>query len=280
MSILRLNLLLTLSKPAFLAGALVLLLAVAVQAQFGGNGYGGGGYGGREPDDDVPWWQQQQQPQPQSQPQPRPTQQQGGGQWPYVNQGPYNQPSPWGGQGGYPWNSNGPRPTVTITRSQPASRPTVTYQATPPPYGQPPGGEPGPTRTWTQPSAWGPPRNPFGPTSTPTGPQTIPTTTTEAPRPNVPFLTVCGGTRYVEDDVSNALIAGCFYKNKTSTVNKSEYPKQFDNSNGRFNFGDVAGPYWEFPLISSAAYIGGEFDAFRSIYSKSCILTTTRKSWS
>jgi hypothetical protein len=148
----------------------------------------------------------------------------------------------------------------------------VTYQPTPPPYnpggqygggqyggGQYGGGdEPGPTRTWTQPSAWGPPRSPFGPTSTPTGPQTIPTTTTEFPRPNVPFLTVCGMTKYVEDDVSNALITGCYYKNKTQTVNKSEYPKPFDNSRGRFNFGDVLGPFWEFPLISSAAYIGGE----------------------
>lgn len=60
----------------------------------------------------------------------------------------------------------------------------------------------------------------------------------------------------MEEDVSNALIAGCYYKNKTMTVNKSEYPKAFTNTN--FNFGDVKGPYWEFPLINSAAYIGGE----------------------
>jgi hypothetical protein len=69
-------------------------------------------------------------------------------------------------------------------------------------------------------------------------------------------LTVCGEIRYVEDDVSNALIAGCFFKNKTMTVNKSEYPKSFVNNFG-FNFGDVKGPFWEFPLINSAAYIGG-----------------------
>jgi hypothetical protein len=78
------------------------------------------------------------------------------------------------------------------------------------------------------------------------------------PRPNVPFLTDCAGTKYVEDDVSNAIIAGCFYKNKTKTVNKSEYPKAFDNRQYNFNFGDVLGPYWEFPLINSAAYIGGK----------------------
>ena len=61
----------------------------------------------------------------------------------------------------------------------------------------------------------------------------------------------------MEDDVSNALIAGCYYKNKTQTVNKSEYPKAFQNTYN-FNFGDVQGPFWEFPLISSAAYIGGK----------------------
>jgi hypothetical protein len=73
----------------------------------------------------------------------------------------------------------------------------------------------------------------------------------------VPFLTTCGYTKYVEYDVSNALISGCYYKNKTKTVNKSEFPRPFENTYN-FNFGDVLGPYWEFPLISSAGYIGGK----------------------
>lgn len=88
----------------------------------------------------------------------------------------------------------------------------------------------------------------------------------------MPFLTVCGGMKYVEDDVSNALITGCYYKNKTQTVNKSEYPKPFDNSRGRFNFGDVLGPFWEFPLISSAAYIGGNPGPDRVIFNQACFL--------
>jgi hypothetical protein len=70
----------------------------------------------------------------------------------------------------------------------------------------------------------------------------------------VPFLTACGATSYVEEDVSNALVAGCWYKNKTQT--KGGYPRVFENAE-RINFGDVAAPLYEFPLISSAAYVGG-----------------------
>jgi hypothetical protein len=139
--------------------------------------------------------------------------------------------------------------TVTLTRSPGG-------EAAPPdqtPWGG--GGAPVQPHTWLQPSAWGPPRSPFGPPATPTGPQTIPTTTTERPRDPVPFLTTCGTTNYVEDDVSNALVAGCWYKNKTQT--KNGYPKLFANVE-QINFGDVVAPLYEFPLISSAAYVGGE----------------------
>jgi hypothetical protein len=73
----------------------------------------------------------------------------------------------------------------------------------------------------------------------------------------VPFITVCGPTRYVEDDVSNALISGCYYKNKTTTVSKTEFPRRFQDN--RFNFEPVKGPFWEFPLISSAGFVGGKF---------------------
>jgi hypothetical protein len=114
------------------------------------------------------------------------------------------------------------------------------------------------TPHWTAPTAWGPNRTkPFG--QTPTGPQTIPTTTTAPPKEPVPFMTNCGRARYVEDDVSNALIAGCYYKNKTRTVNKSEYPRPFQNLYN-FNFEPVTGPFFEFPLIASAPYVGGKFE--------------------
>jgi hypothetical protein len=139
--------------------------------------------------------------------------------------------------------------TITITRSAPAAGGQNPWA---PGASTKPAGEP----SWTQPSAWGPPRQPFGPTATATGPQTIPTTTTDPPREPVPFLTQCGTTQYVEDDVSNALVAGCWYKNKTQT--KSGYPKVFANDE-KIGFGDVVAPWYEFPLISSAAYVGGEF---------------------
>jgi hypothetical protein len=118
------------------------------------------------------------------------------------------------------------------------------------------------TPRWTAPTAWGPNKTkPFGQTET--GPQTIPTTTTAAPREPVPFMTTCGRNRYVEDDVSNALIAGCYYKNKTKTVSKSEYPRLFEN-NYRINFDPVQGPFFEFPLIQSAPYVGGKLDTVQN----------------
>jgi hypothetical protein len=158
-----------------------------------------------------------------------------------------------------------PTVTVTITRPSPAAGNVGGGDQTPwapgasttkPAATAPAAGGGGGESAWSQPSAWGPPRQPFGPTSTATGPQTIPTTTTEAPREPVPFMTLCGPAQYVEDDVSNALVAGCWYKNKTQT--KGGYPKVFANAE-KINFGDVVAPWYEFPLISSAAYVGGEF---------------------
>jgi len=56
------------------------------------------------------------------------------------------------------------------------------------------------------------------------------------------------------------------------TVNRSEWPKTFDNAGNKFNFGDVKGPFWEFPLISSAAYIGGNPGPDRVIFNTACFL--------
>jgi hypothetical protein len=186
--------------------------------------------------------------------------------------------SPWGPAVPYPQPNNpwyGPQPTPG-TRPPPQTYSTATitrtstwFQLTPTPsaYSPPPASS---TRTWTAPSAWGPPRNPFGPqTATPLGPQTIATTTTELPKAPVPFVTVCGGTRYVEDDVSNALITGCYYKNKTTTVNKSGFPKAYTNPQN-FNFGDIQGGLWEFPLISSAGYVGGKSFSLRECRGAVC----------
>jgi len=122
--------------------------------------------------------------------------------------------------------------------------------------------------SWTQPLSWGPTTTPYGP-ATPTGPQTIPTTTTQAPEEPVPYLTHCGPMSYVEDDVRNALTVGCQMMKKSNQ--KGGYPKDFQND-GSFNFGDVLGPYWEFPVIPFANYIGGNPGPDRVIFNAGCHL--------
>jgi hypothetical protein len=66
----------------------------------------------------------------------------------------------------------------------------------------------------------------------------------------------CGKTRFNEYDVSNALNTGCYYWKKNQKIAGTEFPKLFPNT-GRFDFGDIKGPFYEFPLIDSAAYVSG-----------------------
>jgi len=262
-------------KTHILAVIAAILLGSIVQAQWNGLG----GRGGDDDDEALPAWMSrgqptptQNQPRPQQQPQPQSSWVWGGiggnnGGSPWFGDGNANGGAPW--QGGVPWGqptSTQSMVTVTMTRTAPWGG------VTPPPQTQTQQPPRTTTRTWTAPSAWGPPRSPFGPsTSTPTGPQTIPTTTTEMPKEPVPFVTICGYTRYVEDDVSNAIISGCYYKNKTTTVNKSGWPKLFPNDQ-KFNFGDIKAPYWEYPLINSAAYVGGDPGPDRVIFNTACNL--------
>jgi len=73
----------------------------------------------------------------------------------------------------------------------------------------------------------------------------------------VPFLTICGPTRYTDYDVHNALGNGCLYVGKVvknGTVFKSGFPKKFANTQG-INFDNVKGPLWEYPLIMDAGYV-------------------------
>ncbi|KAF2432450.1 Ribonuclease/ribotoxin [Tothia fuscella] len=174
-------------------------------------------------------------------------------------------PRPYSGNG----NGNGnPRPTA-------ASRPS--------PKDDPDDDEP---PRWTAPPAWGPSRTPFGPKpQTPTltssrrkttkdpNPATIsynsdqiPTTTADPIKEPVPFVARCGKKRYDEYAISNALTAGCFYWKKGTTSGGSVFPKKFDNAQ-RFDFGDIKGTLFEFPLIEDAAYISGEPGPDRVIFS-------------
>ncbi|KAF2666975.1 Ribonuclease/ribotoxin [Microthyrium microscopicum] len=231
----------------------LLLLSVSVHAQ----GWGGWGRGGD--DDDDSRGRPTAPPAP-----PAQTTRPWGRPWGPAPSAPAQPPQQPPGPTWQPW---GARPTNGAPAGPPPRQPTTTPRPNP----AAPQETRSSTRTWTQPSAWGPPRSPFGPNPTPTGPQTIPTTTTDAPKEPVPFLTTCGRKKYIEYDVSNAIIGGCFYKNKTQTVNKSEFPKAFPNQQG-FNFGDVKGPYWEFPLIDSGGYIGGPPGPDRIVFNEACHL--------
>lgn len=148
-----------------------------------------------------------------------------------AQQPPWNRPN-YGGQNPRPQPPRQPAViTITITKATRGSEApaSTVYQPQP---------STSLTRqgTWSQPSSWGLPRDPLSPTPVAIDPLTIVTTTTDLPHLVVPFLTNCGGIKYVEDDVYNALLFGCLYKNKTQTVYESEYPKSFPNTQ-RFNFG-------------------------------------------
>jgi len=189
---------------------------------------------------------------------PKPPWQTGG--WPF---GPGNGGSggpPWLNGGG-PWGSGNPKAPwggqTTVTQ-QPSPWPTQTRRTTTVvgPIPSPWTGS-STTRQGPPPTTWGPTVT-FGPSGgTPTAPQTIPTTTTEAPKPRVPFLTICGPTRYSEYDVHNAILVGCGWVTKivnNGTVYKSGFPKQFVNHQG-ISFDNMRGPFWEYPLILDGAYI-------------------------
>lgn len=52
---------------------------------------------------------------------------------------------------------------------------------------------------------------------------------------------------------------GCYWWKKNAKISGTEFPKQFSNDRGRFDFGTIKGPFFEFPLIDSAAYVSGMF---------------------
>jgi hypothetical protein len=158
---------------------------------------------------------------------------------------------------------------------QPAATPRPNPTAAPPPRQTDPDDE---APRWTPPPAWGPRTTPFGPKATsqaetPPAPTASPkpnatgkrpdycsntdlicATIVDAPEEPVPYAVMCGKARYNKFDVTNALTAGCYYWKKNQRV--GDFPKVFANAE-KFDFGDTKGPFYEFPLIDSAAYISG-----------------------
>lgn len=73
--------------------------------------------------------------------------------------------------------------------------------------------------------------------------------------------TTCGSTYYTAGEVSAAASAACSYYKSGDNAGSSNYPHQYNNYEG-FNF-DVAGPWEEFPIMSSGnVYTGGGFSFF------------------
>ena len=70
---------------------------------------------------------------------------------------------------------------------------------------------------------------------------------------------ICGSVYYSASAVNAASQAACSHFRAGTTVGSNSYPHRYNNFEG-FNFGGVASPYQEFPIMSSGSiYTGGEF---------------------
>ncbi|KAI1734669.1 Ribonuclease/ribotoxin [Xylaria scruposa] len=80
--------------------------------------------------------------------------------------------------------------------------------------------------------------------------------------------TTCGSTYYTADQVNQAAQKSCSYYQSGSAP--GGYPHTYNNYEG-FTF-KVAGPYLEFPMLTSGVYTGGSPGADRVIINTSCKL--------
>ncbi|KAL9126569.1 MAG: hypothetical protein Q9217_004399 [Psora testacea] len=77
----------------------------------------------------------------------------------------------------------------------------------------------------------------------------------------------CGSTCYYQSDIDEAVQQGC--SDLQSGNEPGGYPHQYNNYEG-FTFPD-AGPYYEFPILSSyKAYTGGSPGPDRVIFTRYC----------
>jgi hypothetical protein len=68
----------------------------------------------------------------------------------------------------------------------------------------------------------------------------------------------CGSVVYTAAQVNAASVKACSYYKASTTAGSSTYPHTYNNLEG-FSF-SVAGPYQEFPILSSGSvYTGGKF---------------------
>ncbi|KAI0143165.1 Ribonuclease/ribotoxin [Xylariaceae sp. FL1272] len=80
--------------------------------------------------------------------------------------------------------------------------------------------------------------------------------------------TTCGSTSYTATQVNQAAQKACSYYTAGTTA--SDYPHTYNNYEG-FSF-KVAGPYLEFPMLTSGVFTGGSPGADRVIINTACKL--------
>jgi hypothetical protein len=77
---------------------------------------------------------------------------------------------------------------------------------------------------------------------------------------------VCGLKQYTATTIYAAAEAACKLLRSGSSVGSSTYPHRYNDREG-FTFAGVAGPYYEFPLLSNGKiYRGGLLGPNREIY--------------
>lgn len=96
----------------------------------------------------------------------------------------------------------------------------------------------------------------------------------------IPFIkrqddsTSCGSNDYSSSQVDSAVNAACNYISEGEEAGSSKYPEKYNDYEG-FSFGGASKPYYEFPILESGTYKGGEPGADRVVVSTAdgdCVL--------
>ncbi|KAH7309126.1 Ribonuclease/ribotoxin [Stachybotrys elegans] len=81
---------------------------------------------------------------------------------------------------------------------------------------------------------------------------------------------VCGSVSYTSAQTNAASVAACNYVRNGGTAGSSSYPHTYRNDEG-FRFGGLAGPFYEFPILSNGrVYTGGSPGPDRVVINSAC----------
>lgn len=75
---------------------------------------------------------------------------------------------------------------------------------------------------------------------------------------------------YKSTQIQSAVNAACSYVTKGKHAGSSKYPEKYSDYEG-FTFHGVSGPYYEFPILESGVYTGGEPGADRVVINGKCV---------